>query len=137
MSGAWHSVLVGLPVLLMHLATTLVLFGIGIVIYVMVTPYREISLIRHGNVAAAISLSGQILALAIPLAAMMANSVSFSDIALWGVVTLVLQLITFLVVATVIRHLPASIERGEVVPALVLACAQIATGLLIAAAMSG
>jgi putative membrane protein len=121
----------------MHLATTLVLFGIGIVIYVMVTPYREISLIRHGNVAAAISLSGQILALAIPLAAMMANSVSFSDIALWGVVTLVLQLITFLVVATVIRHLPASIERGEVVPALVLACAQIATGLLIAAAMSG
>jgi putative membrane protein len=135
--GAWHSVIAGFPILFMHLATTAALFAIGIVIYVVLTPYREIILIRDGNVAAAISLSGQMLALAIPLAAMMANSVSLADIVLWGVVTLVLQFTAFAAVAILIRHLPAAIERGEIAPALVLACGQIVAGSLIAAAMSG
>jgi putative membrane protein len=121
----------------MHLATTAALFAIGIVIYVVLTPYREITLIRDGNVAAAVSLSGQMLALAVPLAAMMANSVSLADIVLWGVVTVVLQLFAFAAVAILIRHLPAAIERGEIAPALVLACGQIVAGSLIAAAMSG
>lgn len=137
MYGAWHSVIAGFPVLFMHLATTAALFAIGIVIYVVLTPYREITLIRDGNVAAAVSLSGQMLALAVPLAAMMANSVSLADIVLWGVVTVVLQLFAFAAVAILIRHLPAAIERGEIAPALVLACGQIVAGSLIAAAMSG
>src|SRR5260221_1754583 len=135
--AAWNSVVAGLPVLLVHLATTTGLFLAGLVVYVWLTPYREIALIRAGNVAAAIVLSGQMLALAIPLAAMMAHSVNLPDILLWGLVTVVLQLIAFAAVAVLIRRLPAAIERGDVAPALVLACGQIVAGLLNAAAMSG
>jgi putative membrane protein len=135
--AAWDSVVTGLPVLLVHLGTTTGLFLIALVIYVWVTPYREIELIRAGNIAAAITLSGQMLALAIPLAAMMAHSVSVPDIMLWGLVTVVLQFLAFAVVAMLIRHLPAAIERGEIGPALVLACGQVVAGLLNAAAMSG
>ena len=98
---------------------------------------QGLALIRAGNIAAAIVLSGQMLALAIPLAAMMAHSVSLPDILLWGLVTVVLQLIAFAAVAVLIRRLPAAIERGEIAPALVLACGQIVAGLLNAAAMSG
>ena len=123
--------------LLAHLATTTGLFFIGLAIYVWVTPYREIALIRQGNTAAAISLTGQMLALGIPLSTMMAHSVSLPDILLWGTVTVILQLIAFGVVAIVIRHLPQAIERGETAPALVLAGGQIVAGLLNAAAMSG
>lgn len=137
MLAAWHSVLSGFPVLLVHLATTTALFFAGVAIYVWVTPYREITLIRAGNVAAAITLSGQMLALAIPLGAMMAHSVSVPDIVVWGAVTVVLQLIAFAVVAIIIRNLPQAIERGEVASALVLACGQIVAGILNAAAMSG
>jgi putative membrane protein len=135
--AAWQSVIAGFPVLLIHLATTTGLFAIGIAIYVWVTPYREIRLIRDGNIAAAITLSGQMLALAIPLGAMMAHSVSVPDIVLWGGVTVVLQLIAFAAVAILIRHLPAAIERGEIASALVLGCGQIVAGILNAAAMSG
>jgi putative membrane protein len=135
--AAWHSVLAGLPVLLAHLATTTGLFFVGLAIYVWVTPYREIALIRQGNTAAAISLTGQMLALGIPLSTMMAHSVSLPDILLWGIVTVILQLIAFGVVAVVIRKLPQAIERGEMAPALVLAGGQIVAGLLNAAAMSG
>jgi putative membrane protein len=77
------------------------------------------------------------LALAIPLGAMLAHSVSLPDIALWGVVTVILQLIAFAAVALVVRNLPAAIERGEIAPALLLAAAQIVAGVFNAAAMSG
>jgi putative membrane protein len=137
MLAAWNSVVAGLPVLLIQLAATTGLFIIGLAIYVAVTPYREVRLIRAGNVAAAITLSGQMLALAIPLGAMLAHSVNLPDVLLWGVVTLILQLIAFGVVALVLRDLPAAIERGDIAPALVLATAQIVAGLFNAAAMSG
>jgi len=135
--AAWYSVVAGFPVLIVHLAATTALFFVGLAIYVVLTPYREIALIRAGNIAAAIALSGQMLALAIPLGAMMAHSVSLPDILLWGAVTVVLQLIAFAAVAVVIRHLPRAIEAGEIASALVLATGQIVAGILNAAAMSG
>jgi len=120
-----------------QLATTTVLFVIGVAIYVRLTPYRELTLIRQGNVAAAITLSGQMLALAIPLGAMLAHSVNLPDIVLWGVVALILQLIAFATAAVLVRDLRHAIERGEIAPALVLATAQIVAGIFNAAAMSG
>jgi putative membrane protein len=137
MLAAWNSVVAGLPVLLTQLALTTALFVIGLAIYVWLTPYRELKLIREGNVAAAITLSGQMLALAIPLGGMLAHSVSLADIALWGVVAVILQLIAFAAVAILVRDLPKAIERGEVSSALVLATAQIVAGIFNAAAMSG
>lgn len=136
MANAWLSVIAGLPVLLVHLAVTTALLLGGLSIYVVFAPYRELELVREGNPAAAIVLSGQTLALAIPLAVMMANSVNVPDIVLWGVITILLQFIAIVAARLSIHHLPALIERGEIAPALVLACAQIAAGILNAAAMS-
>ena len=113
------------------------LFFAGLAIYVWVTPYRELALIRAGNTAASITLAGQMLALGIPLASMMAHSVNVPDILFWGAVTVVLQLIAFAAVAIIIRNLPQAIERGELAPALLLAAGQIVAGLFNAAAMSG
>ena len=137
MLAAWNSVVAGFPVLLAQLGTTTGLFVIGLAIYIWLTPYRELKLVRDGNIAAAITLAGQMLALAIPLGAMLAHSVSLPDIALWGVVTVILQLIAFAAVALVVRNLPAAIERGDIAPALLLAAAQITAGIFNAAAMSG
>ena len=137
MLAAWNSVIAGFPVLLVQLATTTLLFIIGLAIYIWLTPYREVQLIREGNVAAAITLSGQMLALAIPLGGMLAHSVNLADIVLWGVVALILQLIAFAAAAVLVRHLPQAIERGDIASALVLAAAQIVAGIFNAAAMSG
>lgn len=137
MLAAWNSVVAGLPVLIVHLALTTAIFVIGLVVYIWVTPYRELTLVREGNAAAGIALAGMMLALVVPLAATMANSVSAPDILLWGSIAVVLQLIAFAAVAILLRRLPAAIERGEIASALVLAAAQISCGLLNAAAMSG
>jgi len=137
MLAAWNSVIAGFPVLLVQLATTTLLFIIRLAIHLWQTPYRALKLIREGNVAAAITLSGQMLALAIPLGGMLAHSVNLADIVLWGVVALILQLIAFAAAAVLVRHLPQAIERGDIASALVLAAAQIVAGIFNAAAMSG
>ena len=136
MNAAWASVVAGLPVLLVHLATATALLIGGVAIYVTAAPYRELELIRQGNVAAAIVLAGQTLALAIPLAIMMARSINVPDILIWGLVAIVVQFVAVVAAKLSIPHLPAAIGRGEIASALVLVTAQVAAALLNAAALS-
>ena len=127
----------GLPVLVGQFAATLVLLGIGMACYMAVTPFNEWRLIRDGNVAAGVVVAGTLVALAIPLAATLATSVLVLDIVLWGLVSLVIQLVTFVAAAALIRGLRGLIEAGNVAAALVLVGIQIAVALLNAGAMAG
>ena len=127
----------GLPVLLLQFATTLVLLGVGVACYMAITPFNERKLVKDGNAAAGIVLGGTIVALAIPLAATLATSAAELDILLWGVVALILQLLTFAVATALIRGLRSMIEAGNVEAALTLVGIQIAVALLNAGAMAG
>lgn len=127
----------GLPVLIGQLAATLALLGIGIACYMGITPFNEWRLMREGNVAAGVVVAGTLVALAIPLAATLATSVLVLDIVLWGLVSLVIQLIAFMAAAAMIRGLRGMIEAGNVAAALVLIGIQIAVALLNAGAMAG
>ena len=46
---------------MLHISVTVVMLVAAIFIYIKITPYDEIKLIRGGNTAAAISLSGAII----------------------------------------------------------------------------
>jgi putative membrane protein len=84
----------GLPLTLMHAAITLVMLVVGTALYALLTPHKEIKLIREGNAAAALSLGGVMVGLAIPLATSLKASVSPLEIVLWGVSTIAVQLST-------------------------------------------
>ena len=127
----------GLPVLLVQFAATLLLWAVGLVCYMAVTPFHEHRLIGEGNCAAGTLLAGTAVALAIPLAATLAASSLTVDILLWGAVALVLQLLTFLAASLIVRRLRQMIEAGNVAAALVLTGVQIAVALLNAGAMAG
>jgi len=125
----------GLPMLIVQVVACAGLLAIGVAIYVRLTPFRERELVAGGNAAAGTVLAGAILALAIPLAAMLATSGTLLDVLVWGAVALVLQLLTLGVVALAMRNLRGMIEGGNVAAAITLAGAQIAVALLNAAAM--
>lgn len=127
----------GLPLLLLHFVVALVLLVVGIRVYMAITPFDERRLIEAGNTAGGIVLASAVIGLALPLAATLATSELVADILLWGTVAIALQLITFGVFAAVLRGLRAQIENGNVAVASTLAAAQIAVGLLNAAAVSG
>jgi putative membrane protein len=125
----------GLPMLLLQFVLVLVLLIVGIVIYMAVTPFRERELLRQGNPAAATVLGGALVALAIPLAALLATTGALLDILVWGVVALLLQLLTVAVVFQLLRGLRTMIEAGQVAGAIPLVAAQLSIALLNAAAM--
>ena len=137
MDGAIQSFLSGIPFLLTHFGVTIVMLVVGAFIYIKITSHDEMALIRDGNNAAAVSLSGAILGLAIPLAFCMANSVNVYDIVIWGLVTLVIQLVTFWIIDLWLRDLSRKIEDGQVGTAILLASVKLAVAAINAAAISG
>ena len=137
MEAVWQSLLSGLPVFMLHTSVTLAMLAAAVGLYMLSTPYRDIALIREGNIAAAISLSGAVIGLALPLAMCMAASVSVWDILLWGVVTLLLQILAFRITDLLLRDLPRRIVAGEIGPALLLVAVKLAVAFVNAAAVSG
>lgn len=127
----------GFPVMMLHLLVTFGLLGIAATVYALLTPWREIRLIRQGNSAAAIGFAAVLISLAIPLAVSLSVSNSLRDIAIWGVATVVVQLLVFRVVDLLLTGLPQRIERGEMSAAVVLAGAKLATALIVASALTG
>lgn len=131
-----RSLIAGLPALLGQYLTTAVIFVLGLLAYMKLTPYHELQLVRQGNMAAAITLAGAIVGLALPLGATLAHSVSIADIALWGAVSAALQALSFGMASVVLRGMPAAVERGDTATAVVVAAVQIGVGVLNAGAMS-
>jgi putative membrane protein len=125
----------GLPMVLLQFVLVLVLLVVGVVIYVSVTPFHERELLREANPAAATVLGGAVVALAIPLAALLATTGALLDILVWGVVALLLQLLTLVVMSHLLRGMRAMIEAGQVAAAIPLVAAQLSIALLNAAAM--
>lgn len=127
----------GFPVMVLHLGVTLGLMLAGAVIYALLTPWKEIALIRDGNAAAAVAFAGVLVGLAVPLAVSLTVSTSVRDIAIWGVATVVLQLFAFRIVDMVLTGLPQRIQDGEISAAVLLVGAKLATALILAAALTG
>lgn len=127
----------GLPVLVVQFALTLALLIVGVAVYMAITPFHEMRLVRTGNAAGGIVLGGSIVALAIPLAATLATSRFSLDILIWGLVALVLQLLTFVAATLLIRGLRGMIEAGNLAAAWLLVGVQLAVALLNAGAMAG
>ena len=127
----------GFPTTVAHLGVTLGLLVVGAVIYALLTPWKEIALIRDGNAAASVAFAGVLVGLAIPLAVSLSVSTSVRDIVIWGVATVVLQLLAFRVVDLLLTGLPQRIREGEISAAVLLVGAKLATAVILAAALTG
>lgn len=136
MEAVLQSFLAGFPVFLSHFALTVALLIAGVAAYVLVTPHKELRLVREGNSAAAISLAGVVMGLGLPLGVSMANSVTVYDVLIWGLVALVLQLVTFFVIDVLLRGLPKRIEDGELAPAIFLAASKVSVAVITASALT-
>jgi putative membrane protein len=127
----------GFLVTLGHAGLTLVILVLGAALYALLTPHREIQLIREGNSAAALSLGGVLVGLAIPLSASLSASVSLLEIGIWGVATVGVQLLVFKLIDWFLHGLPQRIQDGEMSAATLLAGAKVASAMILAAALAG
>ncbi len=121
---------------LVYLAIASLLLAIFVAIYVRITPYREIGLIREGNMAAAFSLSGALIGMVIPLSNAVEYSVNPVDMAIWGVIALAIQLIIFVIARIALPNIAQDIPAGKQASGFFLGAISIAGGILNAACMT-
>lgn len=121
---------------LLYLGVSLALLGMFAAIYVRVTPYRELALIREGNMAAAYSLSGSLLGFIVPLASAVEHSVGIVDMVIWGAIALVVQVAAYVVVKLLMPSITRDIPAGNVAQGFFLGAISLGVGLLNAACMS-
>lgn len=114
-------------------AALLALFG---AIYLRITPWHELRLIRAGNAAAAASFAGALLGYALVLASVLAHAVSRGDLLTWGLIGLIVQVLAFYLARLLLgADLTRRMEAGQVSSGLFLGVVSLAAGVLNAATM--
>lgn len=126
----------GLYAFLGYFAASAIVLILFCVIYLRVTPYPELRLVREGKTAPAISFGGAVLGFVIPLASAIAQSVSFVDMCIWALVAMVVQIVVFLILRVSMSSLVRDIGEDSAGPALVVAIFSVAAGILNAASMT-
>ena len=126
----------GFPDFIIQLGVALALFIASLIIYVLMTPHKELALIRAGNPSAALAFGGVVVGLAIPLGSCLAYAFSLWDLLIWGIVTLLLQLLAFRFADIFLRGLPRRIAEGDVAAAVFLMSVKIGLALIISGAIA-
>lgn len=126
----FDQVLNSLPAFAGYFATALVLLAVFVVLYVFVTPYNEMALIREGNTAAAVSLGGAMIGYALPIAVAVASSHNIASMIGWGVVACIVQLLAYIVARLVLPQIVLNIPLGKLASGIFLASLSLGTGIL-------
>jgi putative membrane protein len=136
LSATLNAFVAGFPDFIIQLGVALGLFVASLVIYTLMTPHKELALIRAGNPSAALAYGGVIVGLAIPLGSCLEHSFGLFDLLIWGVVTLLIQLLAFRFADIFLRGLPRRIAEGDVAAAVFLMSIKIGLALIMAGAVA-
>ena len=109
--------------------------AVFVLVYVTITPHKEVTLIRGGNGAAALGLMGAIVGFSIALSKAIEVSSVLYEAAIWAGIALVAQIGAQFIAQIAIPKLYTAIEDNNWAAAIVKAGTAIAIGLVNAACM--
>lgn len=105
-------------------------------IYVAITPHKEFALIREGNTAASVQLTGTFIGFAIPVAMVISHSVNILDMLIWGAVAAIVQLLIFFAISRLLfRAIEDKIRENCVASGVFVGGIGLGVGVLQAACM--
>lgn len=132
---------------LLYLVTTLGLIGAGLGIFLIITPYKEMKLIKEGTSteitkvnaaqASAHDLGGKMIGLCVVLASAIYHSANLMELILWGLVAIVAQIVTYYLFGWITPFKVAKeIQMGNVSVAILGSRLSLGCSLIIAALIS-
>ena len=124
------------PNFVRYVVVSFALAALFLWIYVLITPWREFALIRAGNSAAATALVGALLGFCLPLANTIAHSVSLTDVVLWALVALAVQVIVHVGMRLMLRDLKQAIEADHAAAGIAAGGFAVCFGLITAACLT-
>lgn len=122
---------------LMFAGSLALLLALILAIYLWITPFKEIKLIRDGNNAAAIAFAGVLVGFALPLHAVASSAGTFPVMVVWSITVLLGQLIGLLVAWRIVGNLRTGIEADRVAYGILLGGIALAVGLINSASLGG
>ena len=124
---------------LSYLGVAIGLLVVGVILFTISTPkIKEFKLIAEKNVSAAMLLGGKVIGLAIVLGAAAEYSISLMDMAIWGAIGIVAQIIVFIIaeVITIRFSIQKAIEEDNRAVGTMLLSLSIAVGWIVAKCLS-
>jgi putative membrane protein len=115
---------------------SLALLGLFVSLYSLVSAHREMTLIRKGNTAAALSLGGAIVGFVIPVGKAVAQSGTLLDLFTWAAIAFLAQLLAYGLAAALVPHLRKAIADDHLASGILLSALAVAIGVLNAASMT-
>ena len=136
MSEQFGDFLASLSEFLLFFIVAAVLTVLFAVVYSRVTRHNEFALIKKNSAAATLAFSGSLIGFALPLASTMINSVTVVEMALWGVIALIVQVLVYLLIRLPMPRISERIEADEVAAGIWLGATSMVAGILNAASMT-
>ena len=124
---------------LSYLGVAIGLLVVGVILFTISTPkIKEFKLIAEKNVSAAMLLGGKVIGLAIVLGAAAEYSISLMDMAIWGVIGIVAQIVVFILaeVITIRFSIQQAIEEDNRAVGTMLLSLSLAVGWIVAKCLS-
>ena len=121
---------------LVYLGIAVVLLAAFLAAYTLLTPIREWELIRAGNAAVSLALSGAMIGFALPLASAIAHSDSVTESVITAAIALVIQLGAYAAMRLLRRDATAALERGDMAEGILCAALSVTLGILNAACLT-
>lgn len=131
-----------------YVGISLGLFGIGILLFSVTTPYNEFQLIADGDEldnpekvaaakASAYDLGGKIIGLSLVLSSALYHSAGYLEVVVWGTLGIVLEILVFYLFELLAPfRVRSEIPRGNIAVGLFSLCISVSTGLIMAALVS-
>jgi|JRYD01.1.fsa_nt_gb putative membrane protein len=116
-----------------YFAVAVAMMAVFVLIYVWTTPHNEFKLVREGNGAAALGLTGAVLGFVIPLALVISVSGSLMQMTMWGAGALVVQTLGQVGARLLFPNLTTDIVAGKFSAAIVQSGVALSLGILQAA----
>lgn len=121
---------------LMHLLTGFALVGAFVWLYLRLTPYAEIALIRKGCVAPALSFGGTLIGYSLTVASGLLHLPGYPLFIAWSAAAMAVQLVAFLLLQKALPELKQALESNNIAMGAMIGAIAISIGLINGACLS-
>jgi putative membrane protein len=120
----------------LHLVAAALLLVVFFWVYTWATPFDEMTLIRQGNVSAALTLGGALIGFSLTVASGLVHTDALRSFLAWSAAAAAIQLFTYVLVSRLLHMSKQQIEGNNVAFGLLLASISISVGVISAGALS-
>jgi putative membrane protein len=120
----------------LHLVAAGLLLFVFFLIYTWAMPFNEITLIRQGNVAAALTLGGALIGFSMTVASGLVHTDALGSFVGWSAAAAVIQLLTYVFVSRLLHMSKQQIEGNNIAFGVLMASISISVGAVSAGGLS-